>query len=95
MKDYDFVKQKSYFQDKQIKGLQAITQKQQAISQRKEFKLSSFSGEIISLQSKVSTLQSNLIDTKKQSFRRGFENWIWRGSTIIITSIIISKNFKF
>lgn len=84
LKDYDLVKEKSAIQDKQLKGLQAISRKQQAISVRKEFQLDKYANQIIQLQTKTTTIQNQLSsNTKKLQWAR-VENWLWRGGAVII-----------
>lgn len=90
LKDYDLVKQKSALQTQQIKGLQAISRKQQAISVRKEFQLDRYANQIIQLQSKTTTLQSQLHTTTKKLKWAKVENWVWRGGA----AILIIKTLK-
>ena len=88
--DYDLVKQKSYLQGEQIKGLKLIEQKQTAISLRKEFKLSSFSSQIIDLQNQNFALQNKLYATKRKSFIRGVGNVFFIGTTLFLTGKLIN-----
>ena len=84
LKDYDLVKEKSALQEQQIKGLQAISHKQQAISVRKEFQLDRYANQIIQLQTKTTTLQSQLSTTQKKLRWARVENWLWRGGAVIL-----------
>jgi hypothetical protein len=84
LKDYDLVKEKSALQEQQIKGLQAISHKQQAISVRKEFQLDRYANQIIQLQTKTTTLQSQLSTTQKKLKWATVENWLWRGGAVIL-----------
>lgn len=84
MKDYDLVKEKSVLQEKQIKGLETISRKQQAISVRKEFQLDKYANQIIQLQTKTTTLQSQLSTTTKKLKWSNVENWLWRGGAVIL-----------
>lgn len=89
MKDYDLVKQKSYYQDQQIKGLQAITTTQKNISIRQNIRLESYSSSILKLQQTNNDLQIDLKSTRKKLIKSRFENWVWRaGSVVAIYSLI-------
>ena len=90
LKDYDLVKQKSALQDQQIKGLQAITHKQQAVSVRKEYKLDLYASQITQLQINNTNLQSQVSTTTKKLKWARLENWLWRGGALIL----IAKSFK-
>lgn len=90
LKDYDLVLQKSALQDQQIRGLQAITRKQQAIGIRKEYKLDIFSSQIIQLQNQTHNLQTHLNITIRQRKLARLENWLWRGGAVFF----ILKTFK-
>lgn len=82
LKDYDLVKQKTYYQAEQIKGLQAITNAQKNISIRQNLKLESFSSSIIKLQNQNTFLQIDLKSTRKKLIKSRLENWAWRGASI-------------
>lgn len=88
--DYDLVLKKTHLQGEQIKGLKAIEQKQTAISLRKEFKLSSFSSQIISLQNQNFALQNQINSTKKQLFFSRFGNVVFISTTIFLTGKLIN-----
>lgn len=92
--DYDLIKQKSYLQEQQIKGLQAITRKQTEISVRKEYKLNSYSTIILQLQNQNNSLQTDLKAVKKQRNKARFEVWAWRGGFIIYTGFKIYSWLK-
>jgi hypothetical protein len=88
--DYDLLKEKSFHQGEQIKGLKAIQQQQNQVSFRKELKLDMYSNSIIKLQNENFRLQNDLTISKKKGFNRGLENWFWRGTAIFITGKILN-----
>lgn len=82
LKDYDLVKQKSYYQAEQIKGLQAISNAQKNISIRQNLKLENFSSSILKLQNQNTFLQIDLKSTRKKLIKSKIENWLWRGGSV-------------
>lgn len=82
LKDYDLVKQKSYYQAEQIKGLQAISNAQKNISIRQNLKLENFSSSIIKLQNQNTFLQIEVKSTRKKLIKSRLENWLWRGGSV-------------
>ncbi|WP_337045471.1 hypothetical protein [Emticicia sp. 17c] len=91
LKDYDLVKEKSAIQEKQIKGLEAISRKQQEISIRKEYKLELYANSNLQLQAQNVALQSELRKAKRQRGWAKLENWLWRGGVVLITIKILFK----
>lgn len=82
LQDYDLVKEKSYYQAEQIKGLQAITNAQKNISIRQNITLQNYSGSIIQLQQSKESLQIDLKSMREKLIKSRFENWVWRGASI-------------
>lgn len=82
------IKQKSHYQGEQIKGLEAIQRKQNSLGVRKEMKLSSFSSQIIKLETQNNDLQAELKSVRKKSRKRSIENWVWRG--VALTEIYLA-----
>lgn len=78
LQDYDLVKQKSYYQAEQIKGLQAIANAQKNISIRQNIRLETYSGSIVKLQRSNESLQIVLKSTRKKLIKSRVENWCWR-----------------
>lgn len=82
LKDYDLIKQKSYYQAEQIKGLQAISNAQKNISIRQNLKLETYSSSIIKLQNQNTFLQIEVKSTRKKLIKSKIENWLWRGGSV-------------
>lgn len=91
LQDYDLLKQKSALQDKQIKGLQAVSTNQKNLSVRQSIKIEAYANTQLKLQSDNTTLKNLLTATKKKAFWRNVENWVWRGGAIYL----MGKIFKF
>lgn len=90
LKDYDLLKQKSAIQEKQIKGLQAISSNQKSLSVRQSIKIENFSTSLLNSQTKINTLQISLDKTTRQRNWARLENWIYRGGAIYL----LGKFFK-
>lgn len=82
LKDYDLVKQKTYYQAEQIKGLQAISNAQKNISVRQSITLQSYSGSIVVLQKSINNLQAEAKKQRKKLIKSRLENWAWRVGAI-------------
>lgn len=90
LKDYDLLKQKSAIQEKQIKGLQAISTNQKNLSVRQSIKIESYSTSLLKVQTDNYNLQTNLTKITKQRNLSRLENWLWRGGAIYF----LGKIFK-
>lgn len=82
LKDYDLVKQKSYYQAEQIKGLQAIATAQKNVSIRQNIRLESYSSSIVKIQATNTNLQIDLKSTRKKLIKSRVENWVWRVGSV-------------
>jgi hypothetical protein len=85
LQDYDLLKQKSALQEKQIKGLQAITTNQKNLSVRQSIKIESYYTSLLKVQTDNYTLQTNLTTATRQRKVSRLENWIWRGLAVYLT----------
>lgn len=85
LQNYDLLRQKTALQEQRIKGLQSITQNQKNVSLRQNLRLESFSNTMLSLQAENSRLKIDLKSKTKKAFKRGIENWIWRGGAALLT----------
>lgn len=82
LKDYDLVKQKSYYQDQKIKGLEAITNAQKNLSIRQNISLESYVNFNIKLQTTNKNLQADIKLSRKKLIKSRLENWFWRASSV-------------
>lgn len=89
LQDYDLLKQKSVIQEKQIKGLQAITTNQKNVSVRQSIKIENYSHSLLKIQTDNVNLQTNLTKTTKQRNWARLENWGWRAGAIYLLGKIL------
>lgn len=82
LKDYDFLKQKSYYQDQKIKGLEAITNAQKNLSIRQSISLESYVSFNIKLQADNKYLQADIKLRRKKLIKSRIENWFWRAGSV-------------
>jgi len=82
LKDYDLVKQKSYYQEQKIKGLEAITNYQKNLSIRQSISLESYVSFNIKLQATNENLQADIKLSRKKLIKSRFENWFWRACSV-------------
>jgi hypothetical protein len=82
LKDYDLVKQKSYYQDEKIKGLEAITNYQKNLSIRQNISLESYVSLNIKLQATNKNLEANIKLRRKKLIKSRLENWFWRAGSV-------------
>ena len=94
LQNYDLLKQKTALQEQRIKGLQAITQNQKNVSLRQNLRLESYSNTLLGLQSENSRLKIDLKSKTKKAFKRGLENWIWRGGATILTIWTVKQFYR-
>jgi hypothetical protein len=78
LKDYDLVKQKSYYQAEKIKGLEAITNAQKNLSIRQSISLETYINYNLKIQSINKNLETDLKENRKKLIKSRFENWCWR-----------------
>jgi len=83
LKDYDLVKQKSYYQEKKIKGLEAITNAQKNLSIRQSISLESYLAYNLKIQSINKNLETDLKANRKKLIKSRLENWCWRVGSVV------------
>lgn len=84
LKDYDLVKQKSYYQDQKIKGLETITNAQKNLSIRQSISLESYLNYNLKIQSINKNLETDLKENRKKLIKSRLENWFWRVGSVAV-----------
>jgi serine protease inhibitor len=82
LKDYDLVKQKSYYQEQKIKSLEEITNTQKNLSIRQSISLESYLNYNLKIQSINKNLETDLKENRKKLIKSRLENWSWRAISV-------------